>query len=145
MAPANVRLNPMGLIIAVVLAILIFFYVFGVPGFARNERISMRELLSVSVDLAQRGGKRVKEIADAQTLDAKEKGKTKEGAKEMLTEGDLESHRIIMNGFLKTFQGITVRSVHFCVFYYFFTQLYLISDLITQFEKASPVDDRCRQ
>lgn len=119
MAPANVRLNPVGVIVAVVLAICIFFYVFGIPGFASNERISMRELLSVSVDLAQRGGKRVKEIAEDQTLDAKEKGKTKEGAKEMLTQGDLESHRAIMNGFLKTYPGITVRFVYFlfCTFF----------------------------
>ena len=116
MAPANVRLNPVGLIVAVVLAICIFFYLFGIPGFASNERISMRELLSVSVDLAQRGGRKVKEIAEAQTLEAQEKGKTKEGAKEMLTQGDLESHRAIMNGFLKTYQGITVRFVFVCSF-----------------------------
>ncbi|XP_070195839.1 inositol monophosphatase 3-like [Littorina saxatilis] len=110
MAPANVRLNPVGLLVAAVIAICIFFYMFGVPGFPGNDRISMRELLSVSVDLAERGGKRVTEIAQAQLLEAKEKGKTKEGAKEMLTQGDLESHRAIVNGFLKTYPGITLIS-----------------------------------
>ncbi|XP_076463057.1 inositol monophosphatase 3-like [Babylonia areolata] len=110
MAPATVRLNPVGLLIAVVLAICLFFYIFGIPGFSRNERVSMRELLSVSIVLAERGGKRVREIADAHKLQATSKGKTKEGAKEMLTQGDLESHRTIVNGFLKAFPGLTVIS-----------------------------------
>jgi inositol monophosphatase 3 len=111
MAPANVRLNPVGLFVIVAAILCIFFYAFGIPGFSKNERISMRELLSVSVDLAERGGKRVKEIAEAHKMQAKEKGKTKEGAKEMLTEGDLESHRAIVYGFLKTYPGVTVSIV----------------------------------
>ncbi|KAL8577101.1 hypothetical protein ACOMHN_049790 [Nucella lapillus] len=110
MAPANIRLNPVGLVIIFVLVLCLFFYVFGMPGVSKQDQVSMRELLSVSVDLAQRGGKRVKEIADQQNLEAKEKGRTKEGAKEMLTEGDLESHRAILNGYLKTFPGMTVIS-----------------------------------
>ncbi|XP_076440856.1 inositol monophosphatase 3-like [Babylonia areolata] len=110
MAPANIRLNPVGLVVLSVFVMCLFFYLFGFPGFSKDEKVSMRQLLSVSVDLAERGGRRVKEIAEAQTLEAKEKGKTKEGAKEMLTQGDLESHRAILNGFLKTFPGMTVIS-----------------------------------
>lgn len=108
MAPANVRLNPVGVLVAVVGALCIFFYIFGIPSFSKNDRVSMRELLSVSVDLAERGGKRVRDIAEQQSLQAKEKGKTKEGAAEMLTQGDLESHRAIVNGFSKTYPGLTV-------------------------------------
>lgn len=109
MAPANVRLNPVGIIIVVALGLCIFFYIFGLPQLSSDERVSMRELLSVSVDLAQRGGERVRQIAKEHNLQAKEKGKTKEGASEMLTEGDLESHRAIVYGFSKTFPGIRVR------------------------------------
>ena len=110
MAPANLRLNPVGLLLAAVVAVCVFFYLFGIPGFSRTERLSMRELLSVSIELAERGGKRVREIAEAHTLQAKEKGRTKEGAAEMLTQGDLESHRVIVNGFFKTYPGLTVRN-----------------------------------
>lgn len=123
MAPANVRLNPVGIFVILVAVFCIFYYLFGIPGFSQNEKISMRELLSVSVDLAERGGQRVKEIAQAHKMEAMEKGKTKEGAKEMLTEGDLESHRAIVYGFLKTYPGVTVTYFGILIFCCFCSNL----------------------
>lgn len=72
--------------------------------------MSMKELLAVSVGLAAKGGERVKEIHDQHKLQEKVKGKTLEGANEMLTDGDLESHKIIFYGFSKMYPEIKVVS-----------------------------------
>ena len=78
--------------------------------------MSLKELLSVSIDLAASGGTRVRRIqeralkeshgGDKQSaLGAKSKGLTKEGAKQLVTEGDITSHRSIVYGFNKAFPG----------------------------------------
>lgn len=107
MAPVNVRLNPIGILVFTVAFLLTLLYLFGMPDFFRREqRVSMKELLTVSIDLAKRGGLKVKEIHQQHQLDEAVKGLTKEGAKEMLTNGDLESHRAIFYGFSKMYPGI---------------------------------------
>ena len=109
MAPANVKLNPAGVVIFTVGLILSLFYLFGLPDFFRSEkRVSMRELLAVSIQLAERGGERVKSIHDGNDLHESVKGKTLEGKKEMLTSGDLESHKAIYYGFQKMYPSMKV-------------------------------------
>jgi inositol monophosphatase 3 len=73
----------------------------------------MRQLLAVSIELAVRGGDRLWSIRkghSSSALDETVKGKTKEGAKELLTKGDLESHRIIRYGFSRAFPQLKVVS-----------------------------------
>ena len=76
----------------------------------------MKELLSVSIDLAASGGSRVRKIQERAlkeskgfrkeaALKAKSKGKTDEGAEQLVTDGDLNSHRSIVYGFNKAFPG----------------------------------------
>ena len=77
----------------------------------------MKELLSVSIDLAASGGAQVRRIQEKALKDrkkagdgeaalgAKSKGLTKEGAKQLVTEGDISSHRSIVYGFNKAFPG----------------------------------------
>jgi inositol monophosphatase 3 len=110
MAPVNIKVNPIGGIIFVVIGLCVCVYVFGFPSswFKAQERVSMKELLAVSIQLAKRGGDRVKQIRENDTLAQKSKGKTKEGKDELLTMGDLESHRAILNGLLKSFPRIKV-------------------------------------
>ncbi|KAH9504619.1 Inositol monophosphatase 3 [Bulinus truncatus] len=113
MAPVNVRVNPLAIISLVVGFIITMLYMFGMPDVFRTEqRVSMKELLSVSIDLAQRGGQQVKEIylKHPDKMDETVKGKTKEGADEMLTNGDLESHRAIFYGFSKIYPSIKIYS-----------------------------------
>ncbi|GFN79078.1 inositol monophosphatase 3-like [Plakobranchus ocellatus] len=111
MAPSNLRLNPWGALVFIVGFFLALGYMFGPPDFFRKEqRVSMRELLSVSIGLASKGGVKVKEIHEEHKLKEKVKGQTKEGAKEMITVGDLESHKIIFYGFSKMYPGIKVVS-----------------------------------
>ncbi|XP_005111992.3 inositol monophosphatase 3 [Aplysia californica] len=111
MAPVNVRLNPVGVVIFVIGLILSLFYLFGMPDlFRREQRVSMKELLAVSIGLAEKGGDRVKAIHDSKQLNEAVKGKTKEGVDEMLTSGDLESHKAIFYGFSKMYPSIKVIS-----------------------------------
>lgn len=53
----------------------------------------------------------VKRIREEDGLKEKSKGKTKEGATELLTMGDLQSHRKMFNLLKNTFPDITV-SLH---------------------------------
>ena len=80
------------------------------------SQVSLKELLSVSIDLAATGGSNVRRIQERalreskkseneNALHAKSKGQTKEGANEVVTEGDLNSHRAIVYGFNKAFPG----------------------------------------
>lgn len=109
MGPANVRLNPIGAAACFALGLCVVIYIFGFPDwFQKEQKISLKELLSVSIALVERGGSRVREIRDGNTLADRSKGKTKEGADEVLTEGDMESHRAIVYGFGKTFPGLRV-------------------------------------
>lgn len=84
--------------------------------------MSLKELLSVSIDLAATGGSNVRRIQERalrdskndnkeNALNAKSKGLTKEGAKEVVTEGDLNSHRAIVYGFNKAFPGEGILSL----------------------------------
>ena len=62
--------------------------------------------------LIQKAGIRVKEIREKQDgMKEQVKGETKEGAKEMLTEGDLQSHRTMVYGFAKAFPNLKVRMI----------------------------------
>ncbi|KAK6178760.1 hypothetical protein SNE40_011272 [Patella caerulea] len=111
MAPVNVRLNPVGFVVFLVLGLSLAFYIFGLPKwFREEERVSMREVLSVSIDLAQRGGIKVKAVAELHKLNPVSKGKTKEGKDELKTQGDLESHKAIVYGFSKAYPGMKVIS-----------------------------------
>ncbi|XP_033737304.1 inositol monophosphatase 3-like [Pecten maximus] len=111
MGPANIKLNPVGAAMFLAVALCLIIYAFGVPNwFNREPTVSMKELLTASIDLARRGGTKVKDIRLKNALDEKEKGKTAEGAKEMLTRGDSESNRAIVYGMSKAFTGIQIIS-----------------------------------
>ncbi len=108
----SVRLNPLGIAILVIGALCILLYFVGLPSFFRSEpKINMKELLSVSIDLAKKGGARVRAVRESDEMNEKVKGKTKEGADEMLTSGDLESHRVMVYGFAKAYPELKVISV----------------------------------
>ncbi|CAH1772689.1 unnamed protein product [Owenia fusiformis] len=111
MAAVSVKVNPIGIVLILVLFGSVVFYLLGgIDIFKRRETISMRELLSVSIELAKRGGERVREIRNDDNLAEKVKGKTQQGKNEYVTSGDMESHRAIYYGYFKSFPGINVVS-----------------------------------
>ncbi|XP_037537477.1 inositol monophosphatase 3 isoform X2 [Nematolebias whitei] len=76
----------------------------------QKKKVDLRDLLAVSVEAAVLGGKEVKRVRDGNILEEKSKGETKEGAKELLTLGDLQSHRKMFNLIKNTYPEITVHS-----------------------------------
>ena len=104
---SNININVKNAIIFFTVCGIIIYFI-GVPKLARPKLICMKELLSVSIELAERGGVRVKAVRENSSLDESSKGKTKEGVNDVLTAGDLQSHLTIMDGFQKAFPGLKV-------------------------------------
>jgi len=77
---------------------------------SNNDTVDMHRLLAVSAQLAKLGGDRAWSIRKefSADMEASVKGKTKEGANELLTRGDMESHHIMKFGLEKTFPGLKV-------------------------------------
>ena len=72
--------------------------------------ISVRELLSASVDLAERGGREVVAVKKQHNENQQSKGETKEGANDPVTDGDYRSHVQIISGLRKAFPQLHVSS-----------------------------------
>lgn len=106
-----IRLNPFGL---VVLLALVFFFIYvymdsaGPP--PTYETVSLKRLLSVGVEVAEIGGKEVRDARMGSDLKEKSKGKTKEGANDPLTDGDLRSHRAMTKALQAAFPNLRVIS-----------------------------------
>lgn len=103
-----------GIIFIALAASVVLFYAVGrlLSSYRYFERrVDMKELLSASIDVARRGGDRVRTIReDPRQMKERVKGETKEGAKEMLTAADLESHRIMYGGLSKAFPNMKIIS-----------------------------------
>lgn len=93
----TIKLNPLGvLVICVSIGIFLFYY----SGFlklydAPAASMSVKTLLIESIIAARRGGAQVKLVHDSNSINAKSKGKTKEGANNPVTDADLKSHYAI--------------------------------------------------
>ncbi len=66
------------------------------------------------MEAAVQGGREVKRIREDNTLEEKSKGKTKEGASEKLTLGDLNSHRKMFYLIKNTYPYIQVQVIWAC-------------------------------
>lgn len=105
---SNININVKNAIIFITVSVVILYFT-GIPMLNKRATfINMKELLSVSIDVAERGGVRVKVVREGSSLDETSKGKTKEGVNDVLTAGDLQSHLTMMNGFQKAFPGLKV-------------------------------------
>ena len=103
---------------SVCLLLLLFMWRYCKSSFTRTQQtVNMQNLLTVSAELAKRGGDRLwnirKDYVSDSDLDSVVKSKTKEGANEYLTKGDLESHHIIHSGLTGSFPGLKVSFVRY--------------------------------
>ncbi len=114
-----VRVNPLGIALLVAVGLLVVYFNLGgsstsnpssASGGVYGDRVSLKELLSVSIQAAKRGGQEVKRIREQADIGEKSKGKTREGANNPVTDGDLLSHRAMYYGILKAFPGMSVIS-----------------------------------
>ncbi|XP_071515776.1 inositol monophosphatase 3 isoform X2 [Panulirus ornatus] len=110
---ATIRVNKLGLgTIITVLAMIVMLYRYG--NTATLERkpamVSLKSMLSAAIDAAQRGGRIVYQVREAADMHEKSKGKTKEGANEPVTDGDLKSHLTMFYSLKKAFPGVDIIS-----------------------------------
>ncbi|XP_040911455.1 inositol monophosphatase 3 [Toxotes jaculatrix] len=116
MAPMGIRLSPLGVAVFCLLGVGVIYHLYAgvissrLAAFRQRRKVDLRDLLAVSVEAAVLGGREVKKVRDENGLKEKSKGKTKEGATELLTMGDLKSHRKMYNLIKSTFPDIVVNS-----------------------------------
>uniref|UniRef100_A0A8C6V1T9 inositol-phosphate phosphatase n=1 Tax=Neogobius melanostomus TaxID=47308 RepID=A0A8C6V1T9_9GOBI len=116
MAPMGIRLSPLGVAVFCLLGVAVLYHLYSgvisnhLAAFRQRRNVDLRDLLALSVEAAILGGKEVKRVHEEKGLQEKSKGKTREGANDPLTMGDLESHRKMYNLIKNTFPEITVNS-----------------------------------
>ncbi|XP_061747461.1 inositol monophosphatase 3 [Nerophis ophidion] len=116
MSPMGIRMSPFGVAVFCFFGVAIVLYhlyagvLTGRLAALRKKDVDLRELLAASVEAAVLGGKEVKKVREENSLKERSKGKTKEGENELLTMGDLLSHRKMYNLIRNTFPEVTVNS-----------------------------------
>lgn len=128
MAPMGIRLSPLGMAVFCLLGLGVLYHLYsgflagrfaffmlsepaaGGPEGSRGSaaNVDLRELLAVSVLAAVRGGVEVRRVRDGNVLNEKAKGKTREGAEEKLTSGDLLSNRRMFHLLRAAFPAVQV-------------------------------------
>lgn len=115
MAPMGIRLSPLGVAVFCLLGLGVLYHLysgflagrfslFGLGGelggaaavpmaAADGGTVDLREMLAVSVLAAVRGGDEVRRVRESNVLHEKSKGKTREGAEDKMTSGDVLSNR----------------------------------------------------
>lgn len=74
-----------------------------------NEHdISLKRLLHVAIEAAERGGREIRNLKEP--LIIQNKGKTKEGVNDSVTNADLKSHCVMYNTLMQTFPEMHVVS-----------------------------------
>merc|ERR1711892_297505 len=113
----SVRINPLGL--AVICGIVVIIILFSRGGGSSDapvadvptiDTVSLRTRLSGIISAAKNGGKEVKAVRSEADTGETSRGKTKEGANDPKTNGDMRSHVQMFYGIKKTFPGINIVS-----------------------------------
>lgn len=102
----GIRLSPLGVAVFCLLGLAVLYhlysgflagrfasFVLGGPPGPGGGLVDLRELLAASVAAAVRGGAEVRRVREGNVLHARAKGKTREGAEEKMTSGDILSNR----------------------------------------------------
>lgn len=116
MSPMGIRLSPVGVAVFCLLGLGVIYHLYAgvisnrITAFRQRKTVDLRDLLALSVEAAVQGGMEVKRVREKNTLEERTKGKTKEGASEKLTLGDLYSHKKMYYLIKNTFPELTVNS-----------------------------------
>jgi len=73
-------------------------------------KLKLKEVMSAMLDVVHRGGKEVVRVRKQADIGERSKGKTREGANDPVTEGDMASHRIMYYGLKRAFPELVVIS-----------------------------------
>lgn len=127
MAPMGIRLSPLGMFVFCLLGLGVLYHLYsgflagrfasfmlggggggGAGGEAPAGSVDLRDLLAASVAAAVKGGEEVKRVREGNVLNEKAKGKTREGAEEKMTNGDVLSNRKMYFLLKAAFPGVQV-------------------------------------
>lgn len=138
MAPMGIRLSPLGVAVFCLLGLGVLYHLYsgflagrfslfglssepgggaaGPAAAADGGTVDLREMLAVSVLAAVRGGDEVRRVRESNVLHEKSKGKTREGAEDKMTSGDVLSNRKMFYLLKTAFPSVQVgdhgRSAH---------------------------------
>lgn len=109
----SVRINKLGLLVTSLTTCLLLYYILfgGTTTSARrriDNQVNLRKLLIGGIQAAQLGGLEV--VYAKNNIQAKSKGRTKEGANDPVTNADLRSHCAMERGLKRLFPKVTVIS-----------------------------------
>lgn len=118
----GIRLSPLGMAVFCLLGLGVLyhlysgflagrfaFFMLGVPAAeAPAGSVDLRELLAAAVRAAIEGGEEVRRVREDNVLNEKAKGKTREGADELMTTGDFLSNRKMYYLLKTAFPGVQV-------------------------------------
>ncbi|XP_037748511.1 Golgi-resident adenosine 3',5'-bisphosphate 3'-phosphatase isoform X2 [Chelonia mydas] len=135
MAPMGIRLSPLGVAVFCLLGLGVLYHLYSgflagrlalfmlgdqaeragsgldvPPGPLPEGTVDLRELLAVSVLAAVKGGEEVKRVRESNVLNEKAKGKTREGAEEKMTSGDVLSNRKMFYLLKNTFPSVQINT-----------------------------------
>uniref|UniRef100_A0A2D4EZM6 Golgi-resident adenosine 3',5'-bisphosphate 3'-phosphatase n=1 Tax=Micrurus corallinus TaxID=54390 RepID=A0A2D4EZM6_MICCO len=125
MAPMGIRLSPLGVAVFCLLGLAVLYHLYsgflagrfasfflgGPHALAGSDGlVDLRELLAASVAAAVRGGVEVRRVREGNALHAQVKGKTREGAEEKMTSGDLLSNRKMYFLLKAAFPNVQIKS-----------------------------------
>ncbi|XP_075524994.1 inositol monophosphatase 3-like [Dermacentor variabilis] len=99
----------MVVVLAAAVSLLVLLYVARIRT-SRPALVSLRQLLDAGVAAAEAGGDEVRRVRLTNRLAQQSKGKTREGADDPLTAGDLSSHRVMYGGLSASFPGLSIIS-----------------------------------
>ncbi|KAJ6664014.1 hypothetical protein lerEdw1_008968 [Lerista edwardsae] len=124
MAPMGIRLSPLGMAVFCLLGLGVLyhlysgflagrfaFFMLGAPAAeAPAGSVDLRELLAAAVRAAVEGGEEVRRVREDNVLNEKAKGKTREGADELMTTGDFLSNRKMYYLLKTAFPGVQINT-----------------------------------
>ncbi|KAJ8713729.1 hypothetical protein PYW07_014099 [Mythimna separata] len=107
----TLRVNKFACFTLVFILFLVIYWRTGSASFPmdKSDLINLKSLLKASIQIAERGGKKVME-GKSQDLNIKSKGKTLEGVNHPVTDADYASHCAMYYGLKNTFPKLTVIS-----------------------------------
>ena len=112
----SVRINPTGVALLCGVIILLVYFNGGGGLSSRStprgsdQTVNLKELLSVAISVAEAGGREVVAVRNEADIGETSKGKTREGANDPKTDGDMRSHVQMYYGLKKAFPSIQIIS-----------------------------------
>lgn len=112
----SVRINPTGVAVICGIIILMVYFNSGSssssvdPRLRSQATVNLAELLSVAIAVAEAGGREVKAVREQADIGESSKGKTREGANDPKTDGDMRAHVQMYYGLKKRFPNLNIIS-----------------------------------